>query len=77
MIDDPSVEDKGGFEFASGISIFEEPGVIKANFAMAACTGLPSIFTMPRALVTTVISGTLTGFLTVDDKIYTSTDGIA
>lgn len=77
MLDDPSIEDKGGFEFASGMSIFEEPGVLKANFSMSACTGLPTITSMPRGFATTPISGTLTGFLTVDDKIYSSTDGIA
>jgi hypothetical protein len=34
MIDDPSIEDKGGFEFASGMDIFSEPGVMKAAPAM-------------------------------------------
>ncbi len=34
MVDDPSIEDQGGFEFASGMDIFSEPGTIKANYAM-------------------------------------------
>lgn len=38
MVDDPSVEDKGGFEFASGMDIFSEPGVLKACFAMEPVT---------------------------------------
>jgi len=38
MVDDPSVEHKGGFEYASGMDIFSEPGVIKASFALAEVT---------------------------------------
>ncbi len=37
MVDDPSIEDQGGFEFASGMDIFSEPGTIKANYAMQEC----------------------------------------
>lgn len=50
IVDDPSVEDQGGFEFASGMDIFSELGVLKACAAMeevtygagAAPTAIPS-----------------------------------
>jgi hypothetical protein len=35
MVPNPSIEDKGGFEFASGMDIFSEPGVMKAHWAVA------------------------------------------
>jgi len=38
IVDDPSIEDQGGFEFASGMDIFSEPGVLKASPAMKAST---------------------------------------
>ena len=34
MVDDPSVEDGGGFEFASGMDMFSEPEVMKASLAL-------------------------------------------
>lgn len=76
IVDDPSNESKGGFEFASGIDIFSEPGVAKASFAMAAVSGLPTISSMPKGFATAVDSATLYGFLAVNDKIYVTTDGI-
>jgi hypothetical protein len=30
IVDNPSIEENGGFEFASGMDIFSEPGVLKA-----------------------------------------------
>lgn len=30
IVNDPSIEDKGGFEFSAGMDIFSEPGVLKA-----------------------------------------------
>src|SRR5687768_11349144 len=38
MVDNPSIEDKGGFEYASGMDIFSEPGVLKACLAMEEVT---------------------------------------
>src|ERR1044071_6223068 len=75
IIDDPSIEDRGGFEFASGMDIFSEPGVLKANFALQAVSGFtPSQFGW--AVKTTNYGGTLRGYMSIHDKIYESTDGI-
>jgi hypothetical protein len=75
MVDDPSVEDKGGFEFASGMDIFSEPGVLKANFALTAISGL-SPTTFARWLKVTTDASSLRGYLAYGDKIYESTDGV-
>jgi hypothetical protein len=76
IVDNSSIETQGGFEFASGIDIFSEPGVAKASFAMTPVSGLPLLFTMPRSLVTGLSGGVLYGYVTVDRAIYESTDGI-
>jgi hypothetical protein len=75
IVDNPSIEDQGGFEFASGMDIFSEPGVMKANFALQAVSGFsPSQYGW--AMKTTNSGGTLRGYMSVNDKIYESTDGI-
>lgn len=76
MIDNPSIEDQGGFEFASGMDIFSEPGVMKASFALVAVSGLPAIHVLPKAFITVISGGVLYGYLSIDDMIYESTDGI-
>ena len=56
IVDDPSIEDKGGFEFASGMDIFSELGVLKAANAMQAMeldtgvtlTALPTHMVRPK-----------------------------
>lgn len=75
IVDNPSIEDQGGFEFASGMDIFSEPGVLKANYAMTPVSGI-SPTNYGFALRTVYDSGTLRGYMAVHDKIYTSTDGI-
>lgn len=75
IVDNPSFETGGGFEFASGMDIFSEPGVLKANFALTPVSGFsPSQFGW--AMKTTNYGGTLRGYMSVHDKIYESTDGI-
>src|SRR5690242_7544998 len=75
QVNNPSAETGGGFEFASGMDIFSEPGVLKANFAMTGISGLsPSDYSL--WMKTTTYGGTLRGYLTHNDKIYESTDGI-
>jgi hypothetical protein len=72
MVDDPSVEDKGGFEFASGIDIFSEPGVLKACNLM---TSIPGSFgtSLPRFMATD--NNEASSYLAIGDKVYRSTDG--
>jgi len=75
MVDNPSVENGGGFEFASGMDIFTEPGILKASYAMtevtygsgAAPTALPL-----AGLYVNVPSGF---YVATGSKILISTDG--
>lgn len=77
MLDNPSVEDKGGFEFAAGMDIFSEPGVMKAAPALvpvtlgtgASLTALPSLF------VDTAYDGGVRGYVAVGAKILESQNG--
>jgi hypothetical protein len=79
MVDDPSVEDKGGFEFASGMDIFSEPGVMKAALAMEAVplgTGVV-LDALPTHLASSPLSfGSLAFIAKGDDvlKLGTSAD---
>lgn len=69
IVDNPSIEDQGGFEFASGMDILSEPGVLKASSVMEAVTlgsGV-SLSALPR-FMTTSLDGTVSYFA-VDDKI--------
>ena len=58
IVDDPTVEDQGGFEFASGMDIFSEPGVMKASYAMTEASYFPGA--SPTAMP-------ITGFLNNTD----------
>ena len=79
MVDDPSIEDRGGFEFASGMDIFSEPGVLKACDAMTEVsygTGAAPT-TLPRWMVDTGVSGGsgIRAYIAAGAKILESTDG--
>lgn len=77
IVDDPSIEDQGGFEFASGMDIFSEPGVLKACNAMEEVTyGASATPTdVPRWMVDTADGSTIRGYITAGAKILESTDG--
>lgn len=76
MVPDPSIEDQGGFEFAAGMDIFSEPGVMKANWALASC-GLESLPGGPftHLVETFDSSGILRVYVAAGDKIFESTNG--
>src|ERR1044072_2353603 len=71
MVDDPSLEDEGGFEFASGMDIFSELGVLKACQAMQVIS--LSETSLPRFMATD--NNASDSYLAIGDKIYRSTDG--
>lgn len=77
MLDNPSVEDKGGFEFASGMDIFSEPGVMKAALALVPVTlGAGANLTQtPTFLVDTAYSGAIRGYIIAGTKILESSNG--
>jgi hypothetical protein len=78
IVNNPSVEDKGGFEFASGMDIFSEAGVLKACNAMepvilgtgAALNGFPTF------MVDTATPTEIRAYIAAGTKILESTDGI-
>lgn len=77
IVDNPSIEDKGGFEFASGMDIFSESGVLKACAAMTEVTfgvgAAPS--DVPRWMVDTTDASDTRAYIAAGDKILESTDG--
>lgn len=75
IVEDPSVEDQGGFEFASGMDIFSEPGVLKASNAMEAVSlgGGVSINALPKHMASRA-DGT-EDYFAVGDKILKSSLG--
>lgn len=77
IVDDPSVEDKGGFDFASGMDIFSEPGVLKACGKMVAVTfgtgAAPTV--IPTRMVDTTNATQTVGYIAAGDKILESTNG--
>lgn len=77
MLEDPSIEDKGGFEFASGMDIFSEPGVMKACYAMAEVSyGASATPTdVPRYFVDTTDASATRGYIAAGAKILESTTG--
>lgn len=77
IVDDPSVEDQGGFEFASGMDIFSEPGVLKACNAMTEVTYGASATPadVPRWMVDTTDASNIRAYIAAGDKILESTDG--
>lgn len=77
IVDDPSIEDQGGFEFASGMDIFSEPGVIKATNAMTSVSyGVGATPTdVPRWMVDTADGSNTRAYIAAGDKILESTDG--
>lgn len=77
MVDDPSREDKGGFEYAGGMDIFSEPGVLKANNAMTEVTYGASATPadVPRWMVDTTDASNIRAYIVAGDKILESTDG--
>lgn len=76
MVDDPSIEDQGGFEFASGMDIFSEPGVMKASFAMTEVSyaGGVTLTALPLAAFYTNNPSGL--FVVTGNKILASTTGV-
>jgi hypothetical protein len=77
MVDDPSIEDQGGFEFASGMDIFSEPGVLKACGTMSEVnygTGA-SPDGLPRFMVDTEDASGLRLYIAAGTKILESTNG--
>src|SRR6185436_4446101 len=78
IVDNPSIEDKGGFEFASGMHIFSEPGVLKACAAMTEVTyGASATPTdVPRWMVDTTDASDTRAYIAAGAKILESTDGI-
>jgi hypothetical protein len=78
QVDNPSVENKGGFEFASGMDPFSEPGVIKAALAMADVT-LTEGLTQTKTIAQMVeyISDDVVGILAAHgDDVWISVSGI-
>lgn len=77
QVDNPSVEDKGGFEFASGMDIFSEPGVMKASFAFSEVSyGASATPTAnPNWYVETADGTYVRSYITAGDKLLESTDG--
>jgi len=77
QVDNPSIEDKGGFEFASGMDIFSEPGILKASNAMTEVTygtsAAPS--DVPRWMVDTADGSNTRAYIAAGSKILESTDG--
>lgn len=76
MVDNPSAETGGGFEFASGMDIFSEPGVLKANFAMTEVSYAGGV--APTALpIAAFYTNNPSGlFIAVGNKILASTTGV-
>lgn len=79
MLENPSIEDKGGFEFAAGMDIFTEPGVMKASQALKAVTlgaGV-TLSDLPKFMVDMSDGvNVIKAYVAYDDKIIKSTDGI-
>lgn len=77
QVDDPTNEDGGGFEFASGMDIFSDPGVLKACPAMAVVSyGTGATPTdVPRWMVDTADGSGIRAYIAAGDKLLESTDG--
>jgi len=77
MVEDPTDEEHGGFEFASGMDIFSEPGVINACYAMATvCFGASATPTaVPTVMVDTTDGSTVRAYIIAGAKILESTNG--
>jgi hypothetical protein len=77
IVDDPSIEDKGGFDFASGMDIFSEPGVLKACGKMVPVSfgtgAAPAV--IPTWMVDTTDATQTVGYIIAGDKILESTNG--
>jgi hypothetical protein len=80
QIDDPSNETGGGFEFASGMDIFSEPGVMKACLQMSSVGfGVSATPTAtPLWMVDTydILHSNYRAYVAQDNKILESTDGV-
>jgi hypothetical protein len=78
IVDDPFNDTNGGFEFASGMDIFSEPGVLKACNALAEVsygTGATPTAT-PLWMVDTIDSlGATHAYIATGTKLLESTDG--
>jgi hypothetical protein len=79
MVDDPSVDDRGGFEFASGMDVFSEPGVMKANQNMQSVTfGTGAeLEGLPTAMVDTTDAVSNLAYVAAGLKILETTNGSA
>src|SRR5947209_1356777 len=78
IVDNPSIEDQGGFEFASGMDIFSEPGVLKACNAMTEVTygtgAAPAA--VPLWMIDTYLNtGALSVHVAAGSKLLESQDG--
>ncbi len=77
QVDNPSIEDKGGFEFASGMDIFSEPGVLKASLAMTSVSlgAGASLTADPLFMRETADASNTRAYMIAGAKILESTDG--
>lgn len=79
MVDDPSVEDQGGFEFAAGMDIFSEKGVIKPGFKLEEVpldTGV-TLDALPTHMVRNKNEAGANSYFAVGDKILKQPTGNA
>jgi hypothetical protein len=79
IVDNPSIEDKGGFEFASGMDIFSEPGVLKASYAMSevAYTTGAAPTAVPLWMIDADSGGNTYAYIAAGSKILYSTNSSA
>jgi hypothetical protein len=78
ILDDPSIEDEGGFEYASGMDIFSEPGVIKACNALTPVsfgTGATPSDGAPTYMEDIADASNMRLYVAAGSKVLESTDG--
>jgi hypothetical protein len=79
IVDNPSIENKGGFEFASGMDIFSEPGVLKACNAMEEISygsgATPSAVPLWMVDVYDTLASTYRAYVAAGSKLLESNDG--
>jgi hypothetical protein len=75
MVDNPSVEGQGGFEFASGMDIFSEPGVMKASYAMTEVTYGTGAAPTALPLAGLYVNAPIGFYIATGSNILISTDG--
>jgi hypothetical protein len=75
IVDNPSIEDQGGFEFSAGMDIFSEPGVLKAcNKMVEASYGASAQpADTPVEMVEVDHAGTLRAYMIAGTKLLEAT----